>query len=119
MGTHQAFEPQRRAGRPLWSQEGREAVKTRGCQETLGSHQEQQTPGPREQAILHTRRQDAAHLWKGKGPCFRYGQVPQDSSDCLNIINISFNINQNVKKEKKKKKKKKGKKKKKKKKKKK
>merc|ERR1712130_872174 len=65
---------------------GREALKTRGCQAPLGPHQEPEAPGPREQAVLHTRRQDDPHLWKGQGSCFRYGQVPQDSPDLLNII---------------------------------
>merc|ERR1712029_1071166 len=42
-----------------------------------------------EQAVLHSRRQDDSHLRKGQGSCLRYGQVPQDSPDILNIIIIS------------------------------
>merc|ERR1712029_558954 len=37
------------------------------------------------------RRQDDPHLWKGQGPCLRYGQVPQDSPDQLNYLNSKMN----------------------------
>merc|ERR1711936_571467 len=65
--------------------EGKAYTKEAG-QETLGSHQVQQATGPREQAVLRPRRQDAAHLWKGEDPCLRDGQVPQDPPDCLNHL---------------------------------
>merc|ERR1712083_439728 len=91
--THQAPQPQHRAGRSGWSQEGREVVQARGCQETLGSHQDQQAPGPREQAVLRPRHQDAAHLRKGEDPCLRDGQVPQDPPDkCLNHLKVKVSI---------------------------
>merc|ERR1711950_52865 len=50
-------------------------------QEALGPHQVPEAPGPREQAVLHPRRQDDPHLRKGQGPCLRHGEVPQDSPD--------------------------------------
>merc|ERR1712029_848022 len=68
-----------------------EALKTRGCQAPLGPHQGPEAPGPREQAVLHPRRQDDPHLGKGQGPCLRYGQVPQDSLDQLNYLNSKMN----------------------------
>merc|ERR1712018_744676 len=55
----------------------------------LWAHIKSQTPRPREQAVLHSRRQDDSHLRKGQGSCLRYGQVPQNSPDILNIIIIS------------------------------
>merc|ERR1712045_13538 len=61
--------------------------------DTLGSHQDQQAPGPREQAVLRSRHQDAAHLRKGKDPCLRDGQVPQDSPDKrLNHLKVKVSI---------------------------
>merc|ERR1712179_74856 len=57
------------------------AVQARGCQEDLGLPQGAEAPGPREQAVLRPRCQDAAHLRQGQGPRLRNGQVPQDPSD--------------------------------------
>merc|ERR1719189_1741455 len=47
----------------------------------IGDYQDQQAPGPREQAVLHSRRQDDPHFRKGQDSCLWYGQVPQDSPD--------------------------------------
>merc|ERR1711953_920700 len=48
-----------------------------------------QAPGPREQAVLRSRHQDAAHLRKGEDPCLRDGKVPQEPPDkCLNHLKV-------------------------------
>merc|ERR1711962_1513904 len=81
--THQASEPQRRAGRSHRRQEGREAVQTRGGQEVVGLHQGEETAGPREQAVLQARQKDGAHLRQGEDQSLRHGQVPQDPPDFI------------------------------------
>merc|ERR1711994_299863 len=91
---HQAPAAVHRAGWPRRRQEGREALKTRGGQEALGPHQVPEAPGPREQAVLHPRRQDDPHLRKGQGPCLWQGEVPQDSPDQrLNTPHLNTAVN--------------------------
>ncbi len=57
--SDQAHEAEPRAGRRCWQEGG---LPRRVHQAAVGLHQEAQPPGPREQAVLHTRRQDG----KGK-----------------------------------------------------
>merc|ERR1712217_801144 len=72
--TDQASDAQQGTGRAHRGQEGRETLKTRGCQENLGLPQRKEAPGSCQQA---------AHLWEGEGPCFRHGEAPETPPDQL------------------------------------
>merc|ERR1712212_33692 len=85
--SHQAPQAQPRAGSHLRGKEGGEPRQAGGRQEAVGLHQEEQAADPRQQAVLHPRREDEANLRRGEGQSLRDGQVPERAShSCLKRI---------------------------------
>merc|ERR1711915_267002 len=77
--THQASEDLQGAGGHAGREGGRHVEQTRGRQARLGHDQGEEAAGPREQAVLQPRQEDAAHLRQREGQGLRHGQAPEGS----------------------------------------
>merc|ERR1712117_454478 len=70
--SHRTQEAQRWARRHRRQEAG---LPRRAHEAPLGLHQEEQPPGPRQQAVLHPRQEDGQGLWLGEDARLRHGQV--------------------------------------------
>merc|ERR1711971_1262770 len=70
--THRTQEAQRWARRRRRQEDG---VPRRAHEAPLGLHQEEQPPGPRQQAVLRPRQEDGQGLWLREDARLRHGQA--------------------------------------------
>merc|ERR1712154_117820 len=63
-------------------------VSSSGGEASVGLPQGEQAPGPREQAVVHSRQEDGTHIWQGEAEGFWNGQTSQRASRIVGRLRL-------------------------------